>query len=249
MTIQTAVLIETLKELGADVRWASCNIFSTQDHAAAAIAEAGVPVFAWKGETLEEYWWCTKQALTWPDGKGPQLVVDDGGDATLLIHRGYQAELDASILDEPTDNKELHDHQRSVEADPERGPGFWHKVVEDWRGVSRGDHHRGAPALPDGREKRIAGPGHQCQRFGHQKQIRQYLRLPRIPGGRHQKGHRRDDGRQNRHGLRVRRRGQGLCRIFGLPARPGNNQRNRPHLRPAGPDGRLPRWSPWRMPW
>jgi adenosylhomocysteinase len=92
MTIQTAVLIETLKELGADVRWASCNIFSTQDHAAAAIAAAGIPVFAWKGETLEEYWWCTKQALTWPDGKGPNLVVDDGGDATLLIHRGYQAE-------------------------------------------------------------------------------------------------------------------------------------------------------------
>src|SRR3989442_15139051 len=87
MTIQTAVLIETLKELGADVRWVSCNIFSTQDHAAAAIAKAGIPVFAWKGESLEEYWWCTEQALTWPDGKGPQLIVDDGGDATLLIHR------------------------------------------------------------------------------------------------------------------------------------------------------------------
>jgi adenosylhomocysteinase len=107
MTIQTAVLIETLKELGADVRWASCNIFSTQDHAAAAIAEAGIPVFAWKGETLEEYWWCTKQALTWPDGSGPNLIVDDGGDATLLIHRGYQAEDKIRILDEPTDNKEL----------------------------------------------------------------------------------------------------------------------------------------------
>src|SRR3989442_8237084 len=87
MTIQTAVLIETLGELGAEVRWASCNIFSTQDHAAAAIAKTGVPVFAWKGESLEEYWWCTEQALTWPDGKGPQLIVDDGGDATLLIHR------------------------------------------------------------------------------------------------------------------------------------------------------------------
>ena len=94
MTIQTAVLIETLVELGADVRWASCNIFSTQDQAAAAIAAAGVPVFAWKGETLEEYWWCTKKALTWPDGSGPNLVVDDGGDATLLIHRGYYAEKD-----------------------------------------------------------------------------------------------------------------------------------------------------------
>ena len=94
MTIQTAVLIETLGDLGADVRWCSCNIFSTQDHAAAAIAETDVPVFAWKGESLEEYWWCTKQALTWPDGKGPQLIVDDGGDATLIIHRGYQAEDD-----------------------------------------------------------------------------------------------------------------------------------------------------------
>src|ERR1043166_5251653 len=92
MTIQTAVLIETLVELGADVRWASCNIFSTQDHAAAAIAAAGGPVFAWKGETLEEYWWCTDQALSFPGGKGPQLIVDDGGDATLLIHKGYDLE-------------------------------------------------------------------------------------------------------------------------------------------------------------
>jgi adenosylhomocysteinase len=88
MTVQTAVLIETLRDLGADVRWCSCNIFSTQDHAAAAIAAAGVPVFAWKGESLEEYWWCTYQAMAWPDGKGPQLIVDDGGDATLLIHKG-----------------------------------------------------------------------------------------------------------------------------------------------------------------
>jgi adenosylhomocysteinase len=91
MTIQTAVLIETLKELGANVRWCSCNIFSTQDHAAAAIAEAGIPVFAWKGETLEEYWWCTAKALEFPNGEGPNLIVDDGGDATLMIHRGYDA--------------------------------------------------------------------------------------------------------------------------------------------------------------
>src|SRR6056300_2024330 len=107
MTIQTAVLIETLVELGADVRWCSCNIFSTQDHAAAAIAAAGIPVFAWKGETLEDYWDCTLKALTWPDGSGPDQIVDDGGDATLLIHRGFEAEEDASILDEPTDNQEL----------------------------------------------------------------------------------------------------------------------------------------------
>jgi len=105
MTIQTAVLIETLVELGADVRWASCNIFSTQDHAAAAIAAAGVPVFAWKGETLEEYWWCTAQALTFPDGKGPNLIVDDGGDATLMIHKGYDAEEDPSLLDASPSNR------------------------------------------------------------------------------------------------------------------------------------------------
>jgi adenosylhomocysteinase len=98
MTIQTAVLITTLKELGAEVRWCSCNIFSTQDHAAAAIAEMGVPVFAWKGESLEDYWWCTGQALAFPGGKGPQLIVDDGGDATLLIHTGYKAENDPQSL-------------------------------------------------------------------------------------------------------------------------------------------------------
>lgn len=136
MTIQTAVLIETLVALGADVRWASCNIFSTQDHAAAAIARSGIPVFAWKGETLEEYWWCTKKALTWPDGRGPQLVVDDGGDATLLIHRGYQAENDPSILDAPTDNKELKIINRLLKDTLEKSPGFWHSLVAEWKGVS-----------------------------------------------------------------------------------------------------------------
>ena len=136
MTIQTAVLIETLKDLGADVRWASCNIFSTQDHAAAAIAKTGTPVFAWKGESLEEYWWCTKMALTWPDGKGPQLIVDDGGDATLIIHRGYYAEKDASILDEPTDNQELKVINNLLKATLKEDPEFWHRVVADWKGVS-----------------------------------------------------------------------------------------------------------------
>jgi adenosylhomocysteinase len=136
MTIQTAVLIETLADLGADVRWASCNIFSTQDHAAAAIAARGIPVFAWKGETLEEYWWCTKQALTWPDGKGPQLVVDDGGDATLLIHRGYNAENDPSILTAPTDNKELRIINRLLQETQGVAPRFWHGVVAEWKGVS-----------------------------------------------------------------------------------------------------------------
>jgi adenosylhomocysteinase len=136
MTIQTAVLIETLCDLGADVRWASCNIFSTQDHAAAAIAAGGTPVFAWKGETLEEYWWCTKQALTFPGNKGPQLIVDDGGDATLLIHKGYAAEDDASFLDVPTDNKELACVHNVIRETLAESPSFWHEVVSAWKGVS-----------------------------------------------------------------------------------------------------------------
>jgi adenosylhomocysteinase len=136
MTVQTAVLIETLKELGADVRWASCNIFSTQDHAAAAIAASGTPVFAFKGESLDEYWDFTKRALTWPDGSGPNLVVDDGGDATLLIHRGFRAEVDPSILDEPTDNKELAIVNRTIRNSLVDDPGFFHRVVDQWRGVS-----------------------------------------------------------------------------------------------------------------
>ena len=136
MTIQTAVLIETLKELGADIRWCSCNIFSTQDHAAAAIAQAGVPVFAWKGETLEEYWWCTAMAMSFPGGLGPQLIVDDGGDATLLIHKGYRGENDPSSLEyKPSSHEEsviLETLRRLREEDPTK----WHRTVADWKGVS-----------------------------------------------------------------------------------------------------------------
>ena len=136
MTIQTAVLIETLVALGADVRWASCNIFSTQDHAAAAIAAAGIPVFAWKGETLEEYWWCTNEALTFPGGKGPQLIVDDGGDATLFIHKGFAAEKDASVLDEPTDNNELKIILNLLKKLLAEDDQKWHRTVAEWKGVS-----------------------------------------------------------------------------------------------------------------
>jgi len=136
MTIQTAVLIETLVELGADVRWCSCNIFSTQDHAAAAIAKLKVPIFAWKGESLEDYWDCTLKALTWPDGTGPDQIVDDGGDATLLIHRGVKAEDDASILDEPTDNKELQIINETLKKVLAKDPKHWHKVAEKVGGVS-----------------------------------------------------------------------------------------------------------------
>jgi adenosylhomocysteinase len=136
MTIQTAVLIETLKELGADVRWASCNIFSTQDHAAAAIAATGIPVFAWKGETLEEYWWCTSQALAFPDGKGPNLIVDDGGDASLMVHLGFKAEKDPSILNKKPENREegiiLAALKEILAEDPQR----WHRTVKELKGIS-----------------------------------------------------------------------------------------------------------------
>ena len=136
MTIQTAVLIETLVELGADVRWASCNIFSTQDHAAAAIAAAGIPVFAWKGETLEEYWWCTAQALSFPGGNGPNMIVDDGGDATLLVHKGYDAENDASVLDVKTSSHEEEVIYATLKGILAEDPGRWHRIASDIKGVS-----------------------------------------------------------------------------------------------------------------
>jgi adenosylhomocysteinase len=136
MTIQTAVLIETLVDLGASVRWASCNIFSTQDHAAAAIAKAGVPVFAWKGETLEEYWWCTNQALSFPDGKGPQLVVDDGGDVTLLIHKGYQLEEGSDWVKSASHSKEERCIKDLLLEVNRENPFRWHELVKEWRGVS-----------------------------------------------------------------------------------------------------------------
>jgi len=136
MTIQTAVLIETLVELGADVRWSSCNIFSTQDHAAAAMAARGIPVFAWKGETLEEYWWCTNQALTFPGGKGPNLVVDDGGDATLLIHKGYEAENEPSLLDKKPENREEAIVLQQLKKTQKEDPGKWHRIAGEWKGVS-----------------------------------------------------------------------------------------------------------------
>jgi len=140
MTIQTAVLIETLKDIGADVRWASCNIFSTQDHAAAAIAATGTPVFAWKGETLEEYWDCTLKAMSFPDGKGgylgPQLIVDDGGDATLLIHKGYELENGSTWVGEPAASHEEQVIKNLLKRVAQERPGYWHAVVKDWKGVS-----------------------------------------------------------------------------------------------------------------
>ncbi|MDZ4289482.1 MAG: adenosylhomocysteinase [Prosthecobacter sp.] len=136
MTIQTGVLIETLKELGADVRWASCNIFSTQDHAAAAIAASGTPVFAWKGESLEEYWWCTWKAIIFPGDKGPQLIVDDGGDVTLLIHKGYEMENGDKWVDSPSDNHEVKVIKDLLKKIAAEQPGIFHTIVKDLKGVS-----------------------------------------------------------------------------------------------------------------
>ncbi len=136
MTIQTAVLIETLIELGADVRWASCNIFSTQDHAAAAIAAKGIPVFAWKGESLEEYWWCTYQALTFEGNKGPNLIVDDGGDATLMIHKGFEAEKKPEVLNAPAGSQEEKAFMKQLKEVFVENKQHWHNVVKEWKGVS-----------------------------------------------------------------------------------------------------------------
>lgn len=136
MTIQTAVLIETLVELGAQVRWASCNIFSTQDHAAAAIAAAGIPVFAWKGETLEDYWWCTAQALSFPNGKGPNMIVDDGGDATLLVHWGYKAENDRKFVERKAQNHEEEVILNLIRETLQQEPNKWHNLAAELKGVS-----------------------------------------------------------------------------------------------------------------
>ena len=164
MTIQTAMLIETLKELGADLRWASCNIFSTQDHAAAAIAKAGTAaVFAWKGESLEEYWWCTEQALTWPDGSGPDLIVDDGGDATLFIHQGVKIEKNPEILKEKIDNKEFKIVvSRSGTIIETQSATLAKSCRRHSRRIRRNDNRRSSP-LPDAGRRRTLISGDQCQ--------------------------------------------------------------------------------------
>jgi len=136
MTTQTAVLIETLSALGAEVRWCSCNIFSTQDQAAAAIAKTGIPVFAWKGETLAEYWWCTERALDFGNGKGPNLIVDDGGDATMMLHRGVAAEKNSKILDAKAGGEDERELNNCLRAELKKNSKRWHTAVKDWKGVS-----------------------------------------------------------------------------------------------------------------
>ncbi len=197
MTIQTAMLIDTLKALGADVRWASCNIYSTQDHAAAAIAAGGTPVFAYKGESLDDYWEFTHRIFEWPNGQFANMILDDGGDATLLLMLGARAEKDASVIAKPTNEEETALYA-SIRKRLETQPGWYSKRLAADQGRHRGDDHRREAPVRDREEGRAAVPGHQRQRLGDQVEVRQPLRLPRVAGGRDQARDRRDDRRQGR---------------------------------------------------
>ncbi len=253
MTIQTAVLIETLTALGAEVRWASCNIFSTQDHAAAAVVVGpngtvddpqGVPVFAWKGETLEEYWFCTDQMMTWPDAAdgtvydGPNMILDDGGDATMLLHKGVEYEK-AGPGPRPDRGVEPRagDRARPAPAHAQVRPDQVDPHGEPHQGRHRGDDHRREASLQDDGRGRADLPGHQRQRLGHQVEVRQPVRLPPLARRLDLTGHRRDDRRQDRRRVRLRRRRQGLRAVAAWPGRPRDRHRDRPDQRAAGGDG------------
>jgi adenosylhomocysteinase len=248
MTVQTAVLIETLVALGADVRWASCNIFSTQDHAAAAVVVGpngtpenpkGVPVFAWKGETLEEYWWCTEQALTWPDGSGPNMILDDGGDATMLVHKGVEFEKAGRSRPPPTTTPRSGASSSSCCAGREdRGPA----EVDHRPPASRASPRRPPPACTAStrcRGRRAALPGDQRQRLGDQEQVRQ------LYGCRHSLV----DGLNRATDVMLSGKvavvcgygdvGKGCAQSLAARA-PRHRHRDRPHLRAAGGDGGLP---------
>ena len=248
MTVQTAVLIETLTALGADVRWVSCNIFSTQDHAAAAIVVGpngtvdnpqGVPVYAWKGETLEEYWWCTEQMLTWPDGAGPDSIVDDGGDATLLIHMGVEFEAAGAVPSADENDSEeyrviLETLRRSIADNPAR---YTRMAPRDHR-RHRGDHHRRAPPVRVRNAGTLLFPAINVNDSVTKSKFDNKYGVPPLADRRHQPRHRRHDRRQARGRLRLRRRRQGLRRVAARPGRPRRRHRDRPDLRAAGGDGR-----------
>ena len=248
MTIQTAVLIETLRALGADVRWASCNIYSTQDHAAAAVAAGGTPVFAVKGETLKDYWDYTHRIFEWGDGGTPNMILDDGGDATLLIHLGVRAEKgDTKFLDGAS-NEEEEVLFASIKKRLEGEARLVRRECPEHPRRHRGDDDRRAPPLRDAEEGHAAVARHQRQRQRHQVEVRQPLRLPREPGRRHPPRHRRDDGRQGGHGRRLRRCRQGLGGIAaGRPAAASWCRRSTRSAR-CRRRWRATRWSPWRTP-
>ena len=222
MTIQTAVLVETLQALGAQVRWASCNIFSTQDHAAAALVATGTPVFAYKGETLTDYWDYTHRIFEFgakgTEGEGPNMILDDGGDATLLMHLGKRAEKDASLLAKPDQRRRdlpVRRHQGQAGAGPDL---VLAQGRADHRRDRRDDHRRAPPEGNVG-QGHADVPRHQRQRQRHQEQVRQPVRLPRVAGRLHQARHRRDDRRQGRRAwpatatwARARRRRCARCR-------------------------------------
>ena len=253
MTIQTAVLIETLAELGADVRWASCNIFSTQDHAAAAVAVGrpgtggtvddlgGSRCSRGKGETLSEYWWCTNEALVWPDGTGPDLIVDDGGDATLFVHKGYAFEKAGTVPafnpdQDPEEWGVILDLLREIQG---RDKTQWHRISLAIRGVSE-ETTTGCPsALRDDAGRLALVPGHQRQRFGHQEQVRQRVRVSPFPARRVGAGDRRHARRQSGGGLWLRRSWQGVRAVTPRPGVPGGHYRGRPDLCPTGRHGRV----------
>ncbi len=240
MTVQTAVLIETLAALGAEVRWASCNIFSTQDHAAAAIAAAGIPVYAWKGETLEEYWWCTEQALTWPDADGPNMILDDGGDATLLVHKGVEYEKAGAVPDPASAESEefrivLETLQRSLADDPQR----WTKAAAGIQGVTE-ETTTGVHRL-----YQLAETGDLLFPAINVNDSVTKSKFDNLYGCRHSliDGiNRATDvmiGGKVAVDLRLRRRRQGLRLLAARPGRPGDRHRDRPDLRAAGGDGGL----------
>ena len=249
MTIQTAVLIETLTALGAQVRWVSCNIFSTQDHAAAAVAVGpegtvaepkGVPVYAWKGETLEEYWWCTEQVLQWPDGGGPNMILDDGGDATLLVHKGVEFEKAGVVPDATDDDPEewgviIDTLKRSLAEDPNR----WTTIASGIKGVTE-ETTTGVHRL-----YQMFEPGQLLFPAINVNDSVTKSKFDNLYGCRHSlidginRGHRRDARRQGRRRLRLRRRRQGLRPVAPGPGRPRHRHRGRPDLRAAGRDGGL----------
>ena len=240
MTIQTAVLIETLKALGADVRWVSCNIYSTQDHAAAAIAAGGTPVFAVKGETLNDYWDYTAKLFEWHGGGVPNMILDDGGDATHVRasrrarrERRHRVPRQARLRGR---GGLLRAAQEHAEGEAE---GLVRRDREGDQGRLGRDHHRRASPLRHAEGRHAAVARDQRQRLGHQVEVRQSLWLPRVAGRRHPPRHRRDDGRQDRDGRGLRRRRQGLGRLAAPGRLPRDGVGDRSDLRAAGRDGRL----------